>query len=33
MFDDILAAIHAAIREYKRRRWVKQFARQADLPF
>lgn len=33
VINDLLAAMHAAVREYRRRRWVRHLVRQADLPF
>lgn len=33
MWQDIIAAFHAAVREFRRRRWVRRFAKQVPLPF
>jgi hypothetical protein len=33
MFQDLIAAIRAGVREYRRRRWVRQFTSQSNLPF
>jgi hypothetical protein len=37
MFDDLIAAMHAAVnaavREFRRRRVMRQRVRQANLPF
>jgi len=33
MLNDFIAALNAAVREFRRRRWVRQQVRQASLPF
>jgi hypothetical protein len=33
MLQDLIAALHAAVREFRRRRWAKQRVRQVTLPF
>lgn len=33
MLDDILAAVRAAVREFKRRRWVRRFVHNLPDPF
>jgi hypothetical protein len=33
MFQDLIAAVRAGLREFTRRRWLKARARQFTLPF
>jgi len=33
VLQDLIAALHAGWREFRRRRWVRQRARQIILPF
>lgn len=33
MLKDVFAAIHAAVREFKRRRWVRRFVHNLPDPF
>jgi hypothetical protein len=33
MLQDLMKALRAGVREYKRLRWVRQLVRQSNLPF
>jgi hypothetical protein len=33
MLNDFIAALHAAVREFRRRRWVRHLVKQSTLPF
>jgi hypothetical protein len=33
MFQDLIAAVRAGVREFNRRRWLKARVRQITLPF